>query len=152
MPVLGGCQILTLEAPLIAEKAPCMCNGYIYSKDDVRSPFVKPPWEIQCKKSPPFVGILNGHGIRYSMTQNMTWVHILILFSQINHFLITIILNLCVFWTVKLLISEKKMKNEIFFSIHCNNLGVHQATKLPVISLYAIPYLCNNKKKFFVCT
>jgi hypothetical protein len=33
-----------LEAPLIAGKAPCMYNGYIYSKDDVRSPFVKPPW------------------------------------------------------------------------------------------------------------
>jgi hypothetical protein len=47
MPVLGGCQILTLEAPLITEKAPCMYNGYIhiqYSKADVRSPFVKPPW------------------------------------------------------------------------------------------------------------
>jgi hypothetical protein len=46
--VLGGCQILTQEAPLIAEKAPCMYimyNGYIYSKDDVRSPFVKPPWD-----------------------------------------------------------------------------------------------------------
>jgi hypothetical protein len=45
MPVLGGCQILTLEAPLIAEKAPCMYNSYIlvYGKDDVRSPFVKPP-------------------------------------------------------------------------------------------------------------
>jgi hypothetical protein len=42
--VLGGCQILTLEAPLITEKASCMYNGYIYSKDDVRSPFVKPPW------------------------------------------------------------------------------------------------------------
>jgi hypothetical protein len=41
--VLGGCQILTLEAPLITEKAPCMYYGYIYSKDDVRSPFVKPP-------------------------------------------------------------------------------------------------------------
>jgi hypothetical protein len=41
--VLGGCQILTLEAPLITGKAPCMYNGYIYSKDDVRSPFVKPP-------------------------------------------------------------------------------------------------------------
>jgi hypothetical protein len=40
MPVLGGCQILTPEAPLIAEKAPCMYNGYIYGKDDVRSPFV----------------------------------------------------------------------------------------------------------------
>jgi hypothetical protein len=26
-----------------AEKAPWMYNGYIYSKDDVRSPFVKPP-------------------------------------------------------------------------------------------------------------
>jgi hypothetical protein len=44
MPVLVGCQILTLEAPLITEKTPCMYNGYIYSKDDVRSPFVKPPW------------------------------------------------------------------------------------------------------------
>jgi hypothetical protein len=44
MSVLGGCQILTLEAPLVAEKAPCMYNGYIqYSKDDVCSPFVKPP-------------------------------------------------------------------------------------------------------------
>jgi hypothetical protein len=43
MPVLGGCQILTLEAPLITEKTPCMYNSYIYSKDDVRSPFVKPP-------------------------------------------------------------------------------------------------------------
>jgi hypothetical protein len=45
--VLGGCQILTLEAPLITEKAPCMYNGYtvyIYSKDEIRSPFVKPPW------------------------------------------------------------------------------------------------------------
>jgi hypothetical protein len=42
--VLGGCQILTLEAPLITEKGPCMYNGYIYNKDDVRSPFVKPPW------------------------------------------------------------------------------------------------------------
>jgi hypothetical protein len=30
MPVLGGCQILTLEAPLITEKTPCMYNGYIY--------------------------------------------------------------------------------------------------------------------------
>jgi hypothetical protein len=49
MPVLGGCQILTLEAPLIAEKSPCMYNGYIYSKDDVRSPFVKPPWLTQSK-------------------------------------------------------------------------------------------------------
>jgi hypothetical protein len=44
MPALGGCQILTLEAPLITEKAPCMYNGYLYSKDDVRSTFVKPPW------------------------------------------------------------------------------------------------------------
>jgi hypothetical protein len=44
MPALGGCQILTLEAPLITEKAPCMYYGYLYSKDDVRSPFVKPPW------------------------------------------------------------------------------------------------------------
>jgi hypothetical protein len=26
--VLGGCQILTLEAPLITEKAPCMYHGY----------------------------------------------------------------------------------------------------------------------------
>jgi hypothetical protein len=43
MPALGGCQILTLEAPLITEKAPYMHNGYIYSKDDVRSPLVKPP-------------------------------------------------------------------------------------------------------------
>jgi hypothetical protein len=43
MPVLGGCQILTLEAPLITEKAPCMYKGYVYSKDDFRSPFVKPP-------------------------------------------------------------------------------------------------------------
>jgi hypothetical protein len=42
--VLGGCKILTLEAPLITEKAPCMYNGCICSKDDVRSPFVKPPW------------------------------------------------------------------------------------------------------------
>jgi hypothetical protein len=42
--VLGGSQLLTLEAPLIAGKAPCMYNGYIYSKDDVRSPSVKPPW------------------------------------------------------------------------------------------------------------
>jgi hypothetical protein len=41
--VLGRCQILTLEAPLITEKTPSMYNGYIYSKDDVRSPFVKPP-------------------------------------------------------------------------------------------------------------
>jgi hypothetical protein len=41
--ILGGCQILTLEAPLITEKAPCMYNSYVYSKDDVRSPFVKPP-------------------------------------------------------------------------------------------------------------
>jgi hypothetical protein len=39
MPVLGGCQILTLEVPLITEKAPCMNNSYIY----IRSPFVKPP-------------------------------------------------------------------------------------------------------------
>jgi hypothetical protein len=30
LPALGGCQILTLEAPLITEKAPCMYNGYIY--------------------------------------------------------------------------------------------------------------------------
>jgi hypothetical protein len=44
MPVLGGCKILTLEVPLITEKTPCIYNGYIYSKDDVRSPFVKPPW------------------------------------------------------------------------------------------------------------
>jgi hypothetical protein len=44
LPVLGEGQILTLEAPLITEKAPCMYNGYIYSKDDIRSPFVKPPW------------------------------------------------------------------------------------------------------------
>jgi hypothetical protein len=36
--------MLTLEAPLITEKDPCMYNGYIYNKDDVRSPFVKPPW------------------------------------------------------------------------------------------------------------
>jgi hypothetical protein len=43
MPVLGVCQILTLEAPLITEKTPCMYNGYIYSKDDNRSAFVKPP-------------------------------------------------------------------------------------------------------------
>jgi hypothetical protein len=43
MPVLGECQILTLEAPLITDKTPCMYNGYIYNKDDVRSPFVKPP-------------------------------------------------------------------------------------------------------------
>jgi hypothetical protein len=48
MPALGGCQILTLEAPLITEKAPCMYNGYLYSKDDVRSTFVKPPW-IPCR-------------------------------------------------------------------------------------------------------
>jgi hypothetical protein len=41
--VLGGCQILTIEAPLIAEKVPCIYNGYIYSKDNVSSPFVKPP-------------------------------------------------------------------------------------------------------------
>jgi hypothetical protein len=41
--VLGGCQILTLEASRITEKAPCMYNGYLYSKDDLRSPFVKPP-------------------------------------------------------------------------------------------------------------
>jgi hypothetical protein len=31
-----------------------MDNGYIYSKDDVRSPFVKPPWlpytTIKCNK------------------------------------------------------------------------------------------------------
>jgi hypothetical protein len=41
-----GCQILTLEAPLVAGKAPWMLyNGYtVYIKDDVRSPFVKPPW------------------------------------------------------------------------------------------------------------
>jgi hypothetical protein len=45
MPALGGCQILTLEAPLITEKAPCMYIGYLYSKDDVRSPFGKPPWQ-----------------------------------------------------------------------------------------------------------
>jgi hypothetical protein len=45
--VLGGCQILTQEVPLITEKAPCVYNGYIYSKDDVRSPFVKPPWQTQ---------------------------------------------------------------------------------------------------------
>jgi hypothetical protein len=44
LPVLGGCQIKTLEAPLFAGKAPCMYTGYIYRKDDVRSPFVKPPW------------------------------------------------------------------------------------------------------------
>jgi hypothetical protein len=45
--VLGGCQILTLEAPLIAGSSMySMYNGYIYSKDDVRSPFVKPPWQI----------------------------------------------------------------------------------------------------------
>jgi hypothetical protein len=43
MPALGGCQVLTLEAPLITEKAPCMYKGYLYSKYDVRSPFVKPP-------------------------------------------------------------------------------------------------------------
>jgi hypothetical protein len=49
LPVLGGCQILTLEAPLITGKASCMYNGYIYSKDDVRSPFVKPPWFI-CRR------------------------------------------------------------------------------------------------------
>jgi hypothetical protein len=30
LPALGGCQFLTLEAPLIAGKAPCMYNGYIY--------------------------------------------------------------------------------------------------------------------------
>jgi hypothetical protein len=42
--VLGGCQFLTPEAPLIAGKGPCMYNGYIHSKDDFRSPFVKPPW------------------------------------------------------------------------------------------------------------
>jgi hypothetical protein len=42
--VLGGCQILTLEAPLITEKAPCMYKTAIYIyKDDFRSPFVKPP-------------------------------------------------------------------------------------------------------------
>jgi hypothetical protein len=41
--VLGGCQILTLEAPLITENAPCMYNSYIYSKDHICSPFVKPP-------------------------------------------------------------------------------------------------------------
>jgi hypothetical protein len=51
--VHGGCQILTLEAPLIAGKAPCMYNGYIYSKDDVRSPFVKPPWSLS-----PLVGFV----------------------------------------------------------------------------------------------
>jgi hypothetical protein len=44
--VLGGCtKHLTLEAPLITEKAPRMNNSYRYSIDDVRSPFVKPPWE-----------------------------------------------------------------------------------------------------------
>jgi hypothetical protein len=47
LPALGGCQFLTLEAPLIAGKAPCIYNGYIYSKNDVRSPFVKPPWSCQ---------------------------------------------------------------------------------------------------------
>jgi hypothetical protein len=50
LPVLGGRQILILEAPLITEKAPCMYNGYIYSKDDVCPPFVKPPW-VQDKYS-----------------------------------------------------------------------------------------------------
>jgi hypothetical protein len=43
LPALGGCLILTLEAPLITEKDPWIYNGCIYSKDDVRSPFVKPP-------------------------------------------------------------------------------------------------------------
>jgi hypothetical protein len=42
--VLGECQFLTPEAPLIAGKDPCMYNGHIHSKDDFRSPFVKPPW------------------------------------------------------------------------------------------------------------
>jgi hypothetical protein len=41
LPALGGCQILTLEAPLIAGKAPWMDNGYIYSKDDMLSPLIK---------------------------------------------------------------------------------------------------------------
>jgi hypothetical protein len=49
---LGGCQILTLEAPLITEKAPWLYNGYLYSKDDVRSPFVKPPWVGYSRCSP----------------------------------------------------------------------------------------------------
>jgi hypothetical protein len=34
--------MLTPEAPLVAGKAPCMYISYIYSKDDVRFPFVKP--------------------------------------------------------------------------------------------------------------
>jgi hypothetical protein len=46
LPILGGCQISTQEAPLITEKAPCMYNSYIYSKDDIHSPFVKPPWDF----------------------------------------------------------------------------------------------------------
>jgi hypothetical protein len=33
----------TKKAPLVAGKAPLMYNGYLCSKDDVRSPFVKPP-------------------------------------------------------------------------------------------------------------
>jgi hypothetical protein len=40
----GVHRYLATLAPLITEKAPCMYKGYIYSKDDVRSPFVKPPW------------------------------------------------------------------------------------------------------------
>jgi hypothetical protein len=31
------------EAPLLAVKAPWMYHVYIYSKDDVRAPFVKTP-------------------------------------------------------------------------------------------------------------
>jgi hypothetical protein len=42
--------MLTLEAPLIAEKVPCMYNGY--SKDDICSPFVKPPWSGGTRSMP----------------------------------------------------------------------------------------------------
>jgi hypothetical protein len=46
---LVDAKFLTPEAPLAAKKAPCMYNGYINSKDDVHSPFVKPPWAYSCQ-------------------------------------------------------------------------------------------------------
>jgi hypothetical protein len=46
LPALGGCQILTLGGATNHWKSSLHVQQLysIYSKDDVRSPFVKPPW------------------------------------------------------------------------------------------------------------
>jgi hypothetical protein len=65
LPVLGRCQFSTPEAPLIAGKAPCMYNGNIYSKDDVCSPFEKPPWRV------PAVGLVVSKAIQRIRTKSI---------------------------------------------------------------------------------